>query len=118
MVIQKPTFFCKNKEINLNAKVCRGIYKAIGLMFSRREKANALLFEFNKPVRLAIHSWFVFYPFLAIWLDRDNKLIEERVVKPFTIAVKPRKKFFKLVEIPLNSRYEKLLNFSSVIRKI
>jgi uncharacterized membrane protein (UPF0127 family) len=71
----------------------------LGLMF-RTRKTSPLLFEFKKNVRMAIHSFFVFFPFKAIWLDENNRIIAQKIVKPFTFCVCPRKPFRKLIEIP------------------
>jgi len=73
--------------------------KFTGLMF-RTRKTKPLLFEFKKDTRMAIHSFFVFFPFKAIWLDKENRIIEQRTVKPFTFCARPRKAFRKLIEIP------------------
>ena len=81
-----------------------------GLMFSRREKASALFFEFKKPVRISIHSFFVFFPFLAIWLDETGNIVDKKVVMPWRFSVIPEKKFVKLVEIPFSRRYKNILN--------
>jgi len=80
----------------------KGIQKYIGLMF-RTRKTKPLIFEFSKDVIMAIHSFFVFFPFKAIWLDKKGKVIEKRIVKPFTFHVCPKKAFRKLIEIPINS---------------
>jgi len=98
----------KIKNINIDAKECSGWKRAIGLMFKRREKANALIFEFDKPTKMSICSLFVFFPFIAIWLDKKNEVIGSEVVKPFTISVSPKKPFSKLIEIPLNKKYNQL----------
>ena len=78
-------------------------------MFSRREKSSALLFEFKNPTITPIHSFFVFYSFLAIWLDTDDKIIEMKIVRPWIFSVKPKKKFIKLIEVPVSLRYSKIL---------
>ncbi|MDO8528277.1 MAG: DUF192 domain-containing protein [Nanoarchaeota archaeon] len=91
-----------------NLKTCNELEKFIGLMFSSRENAKALLFKFEKPKRLAIHSFFVFYPFLAIWLGEKDKIVKMSIVKPFTLSIKPKKSFTKLIEIPLSKKYEKV----------
>jgi uncharacterized membrane protein (UPF0127 family) len=91
-----------------NLKTCNEFEKFSGLMFSSRKNARALLFNFRKPTNLAIHSFFVFYPFLAVWLDNKNKVVKMSIVKPFTPFVKPKKSFLKLIEIPLNEKYEKI----------
>ena len=82
------------------AKRARGFGMISGLMF-RTRKTSPLLFEFKKYVRMAIHSFFVFFPFKAIWLDENNKIIAQKIVKPFTFCVRPRRPFRKLIEIPL-----------------
>jgi len=99
----------EGKKFNLEVKLCR--LKFLGLMFARREKARALLFDFKKSTNIAIHSWFVFFDFVAVWLDDKNKIIEIKVVKPFSFSVHPKKSFFKLIEIPVNKRYQPKLKF-------
>lgn len=93
----------KNKHININAKRVNFFGRISGLMFKSRE-TESLLFEFPKPVNHAIHSLFVFFPFLAVWLNKNNKIIEARIIQSFNLSVKPKKLFNKLIEIPLNSR--------------
>jgi len=108
----------KNKKIELDVKKCNWFLMFRGLMFRRRENAPALLlFDFKKPRRLKIHSLFVFFPFAAFWFGEGDKVIEMKIVKPWTLCVLPKKNFYRLVEIPLNSRYLKILS-PSVIRKI
>lgn len=77
----------------------------LGLMFSRREKAEALIFEFSKPVKLKIHSMFVNYPFIAIWLNSLGEIIEIRKIYPWNFGVVPSEKFVKLIEIPCSDKY-------------
>lgn len=81
--------------------------KIIGLMFRKREKCPAMLFEFAKPTRMRIHSLFVFFRFAAVWLDDKNKVIDKKIVKPFRFAVSCGKSFHKLLEIPLNEEHGK-----------
>lgn len=71
-----------------------------GLMF--RKKSKPLLFVWKNPTRISIHSFFVFFPFLAVWYSR-GKIIEIKLVKPWTFAVTPKVKFDKLLEIPIHS---------------
>jgi len=101
-----------NKHIEIpEVKECKGLNQIIGLMFSRREKANALVFSFSKPTGMAIHSFFVFFPFLAIWLDDKNKIIEIKKIRPFVPKVSSTNQYYKLLEIPLNKKYRKILEF-------
>ena len=99
-----------NKNIKISdIKECKGFNKIIGLMFSRGEKANALIFNFHKKTKMPIHSFFVFFPFLAVWLDNKNKVMEIKKVKPFTSKISSRDPYFKLLEIPINNKYKKTL---------
>ena len=113
----------KNRNIKIkNVKRIKGIIgKGTGLMF-KSSNTDALLFEFNKPIKEGIHSLFVFFPFVAVWLDDKNRIIEKRVILPFTLLAKPKKEFKKLLEIPINSKYSKvtsiLIKNSTTNRKI
>ena len=89
------TFLAMAKETNFLTRIS-------GLMFRTKETEN-LLFDFGQEGRWAIHSLFVFFPFLALWLDRENNVLEYKVVKPFELSAAPSQDFAKLVEIPLNS---------------
>ncbi len=83
----------------LVAKECRSIFsKARGLMF---RKPQVLMFDFSRETCEPIHSLFVFYPFLAIWLNSKGEVVDAKIVKPFTFFIRPREKFTKLIEIPL-----------------
>jgi len=108
----------KNKKFFLNVKRCGYFEEVFGLMFQRKENAEALLFDFSKRKRLALHSFFVFFPFLAIWLDDKNKIIDFRVVKPFSFNIFFKKYFVKIVEIPINHRYLKIIKKLVGSRKI
>lgn len=96
----------KGKKISVRVKELSYFFYWLGLMFKSRDSENLL---FDLPGRWGIHSFFVFFPFLALWLDEKNKVLEWKVVKPFSVYVKPRKKFAKLVEIPINSKNKGLI---------
>lgn len=100
----------KGEKLNLELKEMKWSFqKAMGLMFCRREKAKALLFSFKNPVALAFHSFFVFFDFLAIWLDEKNKIIEIKRIKPWKLDIKIGERFTKLIEIPINDKYKKII---------
>ena len=100
----------RGKEIDLGkVKKVNEFGKAFGLMFCRRKEAKVLLFEFKKPTKLKIHSYFVFFPFIAIWLDNENNILNIKKIKPFKLNIGIRKPFFKLIEIPINRRNQELL---------
>jgi uncharacterized membrane protein (UPF0127 family) len=98
-------FIYNKKKFQIKAKLCNSFEKFFGLMFKNREKSVALLFEFKKPVNLKIHSLFVFFPFVAVWFDNKNKIVDLKMIKPFTPTISPKKSFSKLLEIPINKRY-------------
>ena len=105
MIIQEVKFNYKKKDYKINLKVCNFFQKISGLMFTRKDKAQALLFENPSP----IHSLFVFFPFLAIWLDKKDKVIQIDRVKPFTLNIKPKKSAVRLLEIPINKKYKEII---------
>ena len=101
----------KRKEIKIIAENCNAFRKFSGLMFSRLEKAEILLFDFKRKQKIAIHSFFVFYPFIAVWLDEKNNVVDLKIVKPFSPCVSPQESGFKLVEIPINKKNKKICDF-------
>ena len=104
----KIKFRYKKKEISLEVKKVPKYLEGIGLMFSNKN-TKPLLFSFKKEVNLKIHSWFVFYDFLAIWLDKDMKVVEKKVVRPFRINILPSRKFKYLIEVPINQSSSELV---------
>ncbi|MBU0906905.1 MAG: DUF192 domain-containing protein [Nanoarchaeota archaeon] len=96
------------KTIILKAKKLSFWGKFSGLMFKSRNTSN-LLFNFSAWEASTIHSFFVFFPFLAIWMDEKNNVLEWSLVKPFTLAVTPKTKPSQLIEIPLNKNNKKII---------
>ena len=109
--------YLKNKKINIHVKEISGLGLLRGLTFKLKETRN-ISFKFNKYTKLSIHSYFVFFPFLVIWLDNQNKIMEFKIVRPFTLRIKPKKSFNKLIEIPLNSKNKKIISYFVGKRKI
>ena len=93
------------EEIEVKAKGLGVLGQFWGLMFSRREKSRALLFNHQG----AIHSFFVFYKFIILWLDDKNNVLEYQVVKPFQFHVNSKEKYSKFIEIPINRRYNSIV---------
>ena len=93
-----------------NVKKLSLFEKGIGLMFSSRKKAKTLLFEFEKPVRISFTSLFVFFPFMIIWLDSKNKVLDFRKVNPFEFHIPSIKPFCRVLEVPFNDNYKKIIN--------
>jgi len=100
----------EGKKIKISVKKIFSFGKIIGLMFKNKTTEN-LLFDFKKKTKMRIHSYFVFFNFLAVWLDKKNKVLEWRIVKPFTFSIKPKNYFVKLIEIPINKKNEEIVKF-------
>ena len=113
---KEMNFFYKGKSFSVEAKSCNFFQKGIGLMFSRREKANNLIFEFNKKRKIVIHSFFVFFPFVALWLNEKKEVVDANIVKPFVSYVSPSEKTNYLIEVPINKKNKKIVeNIFSVL---
>jgi uncharacterized membrane protein (UPF0127 family) len=100
----------KGKKIKINAERCNLFGEFKGLMFSKKEKAGILLFDFNIKQKIRIHSLFVFYDFIAVWIDDKNRVIDIKKVSPFRFCVSPKEACFKLVEIPINSKNKEIIS--------
>ncbi len=105
---KRVSFKYRGKKISVMAEEMGFLKRGWGLMFSKRENAKILSFDFKTPTLASIHSLFVFFPFIAVWLDEKGEVLEVRNVEPFTFSVKPKKKFSSLIEIPLSQRYRSL----------
>lgn len=77
----------------------------------RTSSTENILFVFSRNIYLSIHAWFVFFKFIVIWLDDKNRIVDWRIVRPFSIAVLPSKIFRKIVEIPLTTKNISILRF-------
>ncbi len=84
--------------------------KIFGLMFKSRNTSN-LLFEFARQGRHEFHSFFVFFPFLIVWLNDKNNVLGSRIVRPFELSVVPEFSFKKALEVPINSKNPAILRF-------
>jgi len=109
MKLKKIKLHSKKQNFELNLEVCGFFKKISGLMF-KTENSRPLLFEFKKSVNMAIHSWFVFFPFAAIWLDEENKIIDSEIVGPFKFNILPEKPFRRLIEIPVNEKNREIIS--------
>lgn len=115
MVQMNLTF--RGRKFKITAEKVNSITMFTGLMFKSRETKN-LLFDFAGDTQISLHSWFVFFDFYVLWLDKKNKVIEIRRISPFTTMISCRRKFRKIVEIPVNNRNKKILDFLVGKRKI
>ncbi len=108
----------KKRKIEIKKyKTVSWLGKFSGLMF-RTNETPILEFSFKNDVEMAIHSYFVFFTFIAVWVDSDDKAFQVDIVKPFTSLVKPQKHFRKLIEIPFNSENRRIIEFFVGKRKV
>ena len=100
----------KNKTLDIDVKRLRKWEMGIGLMFRTRKTKN-LLFAFNKDKFISLTACFVFFPFLVLWLDDENRVIEKRVIYPFELRIFPKKSFRSIIEIPFSKKNKSILKF-------
>ncbi len=105
------------KTINIEARKVSELGKYSGLMFKTRNTEN-LLFEFKNWKTASIHSFFVFFSFLAVWVGEKNKIVDFKIVRPFRVFTRSRKPSTKLIEIPINLKNRQILDFFVGKRKI
>ncbi len=102
----KFKFKYNDNYFELDVKKCESAFsKFRGLMF--KKKSPCLLFIFNKQIIHSIHSFFC-QPFIAIWFNK-NKIIELKIIKSWRFSIRPKKRFDKLLEIPIKNRYSKVI---------
>lgn len=79
----------------------KGIWsQGTGLTFHRKIKDEAHIFPFNKPRRVALTMFFVFFTIDAIFLDKNKKIIEIiQDFKPFS-NYNPKKEASFVIELP------------------
>jgi len=108
-------FKIEGKSIKIpGVVICRNIFsKTIGLMFKKNPKN--LLFVFQKPTNISIHSFFCRKKFVAIWLLK-GRVIDAKIVFPWKLNITSRKKFDKLLELPFNDITE-ISRFSSLLER-
>ena len=77
-----------------------------GLMF--RKKPVVIVFPFKKPTKYgaSIHSFFVFFDFYAIYINKEGIISEKILVKPFQFRITPKEETICLIEIPTSLERE------------
>lgn len=85
---------------NVEVEHYKGFWKSIrGLMFSK--KKNILLeIPYEKRTHASIHSFFVFFPFYAIFLNSNKEVVDLKRISPFTFYTpkKPAKYILEIYE--------------------
>jgi uncharacterized membrane protein (UPF0127 family) len=72
-----------------------------GLMF--RAKPVRILFDFGEEAIHPIHSLFVFFPFYAIYISKEKKVLEKARIAPFRMLHKNSIPARYLLETDVNS---------------
>jgi uncharacterized membrane protein (UPF0127 family) len=75
-----------------------------GLMF--RKNSPPLLFELRKPRKFSIFSFFC-KPFVAIWLDKNKKVLRSIQINSWKWKIPGEGKY--LLEIPISDGYNRNL---------
>lgn len=104
----KVSFNYKGKKFSFDVDVCPRLDWGFGLMFKSRN-TRPLLFDIGKPTNMALTALFVFFPFVAIWLDSENRVLAVERINPFRPVISSPKYFVKLLEVPVNELHRKKL---------
>ena len=102
-------FYHKKRKFSVEAERKSLVGKMTGLMFRSRNTRN-MLFSFGKNSKVALHSWFVFFPFLCLWLDNKMNVVEMEVVMPFSTRIVPKNGFKHVLELPFNDDNSKIIH--------
>jgi uncharacterized membrane protein (UPF0127 family) len=71
--------------------------QALGLMF---QKPKIMLFPQRKPLKIPIHMCFVFYPIWAVWLDKEQVVLDMKKAYPFALYISHKGAASYLLEVP------------------
>ena len=88
-----------------------------GLILRTRNTQN-LFFKKIFPKNSSLTSYFVFFPFLILWLNKKNKVVDIRIAKPFERKISTRKKFSHIIELPFNNKNKKIIRLFVGKKKI
>jgi len=115
--IRKFSVKLEGKAASISARKVSFLGKALGLMFRSRNTSN-LLFDFERKSNIGLHSLFVFFPFMVIWLDDKNNVLDWQIAKPFSWHISSQCDFSKIIEVPLNSKNKGVIEFFVGSRKV
>jgi uncharacterized membrane protein (UPF0127 family) len=93
--ITKNTFLCKNK------KILRSMLSTTkGLMFSKKIIDTGYIFVLDKPARIKLHTFMVFFPIDVLFLNENRIVIEiKENLRPF-MFYSSKNKIKYVVELP------------------
>lgn len=86
------------------ARRCRSFFCRLrGLTFRRRigpDEALLLLGGRESRLETAIHMLFVFFPIATVWLDRDGRVVDTCLARPFRLFYAPQSPARDVLEGP------------------
>lgn len=92
----------RGTKLTERARICRSFWeRGLGFMFRCSiEPDEVLLFVMGKESRLGsgVHMLFVFTPLAVIWLNREKKVVDKTLAKPFALWYFPSRPAAYLLE--------------------
>lgn len=94
------------KKRKLSVQFCRGFAAALGFMF-HFSSDYAKVLAFKKEQKISLHMFFVFFPLLAVFLDKNKRIVEIKKLLPFTFYnCGKMAKYVVEVPYPLASKFK------------
>jgi len=99
----RKTFFYSRRKFTVDVAETGFFRRGLGLMF-RTSGTNNLLFNISsESASKLLTAWFVFFPFLVLWID-GSKVADFRFVRPFEAFIDTTRRFSSIIELPLNKK--------------
>ena len=106
----KGTILCNESKIRNTL-----FSKARGLMFHKKIRNLGLIFVFDKPRKIDLHMFFVFFPIDVLFLDKNKKVLEiKENFKPFTFYYSKNKASY-VIELPKNTVKNTKTKYNDII---
>ncbi len=100
MIINKT----KNATLTKNTKLITGLFRqAFGLMFRKTLNNTGWVFLLPRKSKWHVTNLFVFQTITVLWLDENKKVLQSRLVKPFTPHIAGIKNTCFLLELPASA---------------
>ncbi|MEM4663265.1 MAG: DUF192 domain-containing protein [Candidatus Diapherotrites archaeon] len=98
------------KNLSTNKVICKNVCvankylsKLKGLMFENKQKFSyALVISLNSEskIKASIHMLFVFFPIAVFFLNKEKRVVDKKVLKPFTLNYTPKQPSKYIIELP------------------
>jgi uncharacterized protein len=76
------------------ARLCSSFWSKLrGLMFRRTlPEGEGLIFVYGRESKMnaSIHMLFMAFPIATVWLDKDHRVVDKTLAKPWRLAYAPR----------------------------